>query len=126
MYQKLTMNQREALQGVVRGQVPGHLLQKTLPSLITRGLVCARQVAISVKKEAKRNGEGWYTETHVTKYYLTQEGLEVHLSYLKTLYEMKLQEVHNTHKNECANARRVLAPLSETENSQAFDPRLGG
>ena len=101
MGRKLTSNQTEALQAVVNGRVSGRILDKTIPSLIKRGLITK-----SVEEVYNPPSFGFPGgKAPRTVYHLTEAGLEAYTKLREKWHQAALDRLMQEYQADLRSAR---------------------
>jgi len=101
MGRKLTSNQAEALQAVVNGRVSGRILDRTIPSLIKRGLITK-----SVEDVHSPAAFGFPGGTmKQTVYRLTEAGLEAYTKLREKWHQAALDRLMQEYQADLRSAR---------------------
>lgn len=102
---RLTSSQCEALQAVVDGRVSGRILDKTIPSLIKRGLMVQTTETIShFPSFGVRTNRVW------TVYRLTPAGLEVYTAMRTKWHKSRLEKLVKEFERDLARAHGQTIP----------------
>ena len=112
---RLTHNQCQALHACVTGKIYGHMLTKTVPSLVKRGLMVSSVEEVTVPTFVPRafGGPGGTHRQKQTVHRLTPEGFEAYEKMRTKWYKAKLATVETEYGQDMNRARSRTARVSD-------------
>lgn len=106
---KLTPTQEEILACVAQGYTL-HEYPKSIPQMVSRGLIVGQTETASYLKQAKRLNESWYNTVPVTRYYLTELGFEVYSKILERRHVRVMKDLRMEHSETILRAKSRILP----------------
>ena len=102
----LTSNQQEVIWNIASGSViPVLTVLKTLPSLISRGLVCVRMEEVRIPKRAIKTGTSPFEIGQVPRYLLTKEGFNFYSEKREAFHKTRLKDLEKSLSEDLLRAK---------------------